>query len=436
MSEEKWKLETLSVHGGHDPRDDSNSRAVPIYQTTSCVFDSVDHASRLFGLEEEGHIYSRISNRTTEVLEKRLALMEGGSGALALSSGQAAIAIAILNITGEGQNIVSSSHLYGGTHTLFNHTMRKMGIDARFVDPSEPGNFKDKIDENTRCLYLETIPNPKNSIADFRAISDIAHDNGIPLIVDSTVTTPYLFDAFKHGVDIVVYSLTKFMAGHGNSLGGAIIESGKFNWDDGKYPEITEEDPSYNNISYWDRFGSEGTAYITKARAQYLRDLGPCLSPFNSFLILQGMETLSLRMEKQCESALKVSRWLEEQSEISWVNYPGLKSHRDNELSKKYFPAGSGAIVCFGVEGGFQAGKKLIDSVEMISHLANIGDARTLIIHPASTTHSQLSTDERIEAGVTDDLIRMSVGLEHPDDIINDLKKALVCAKNSSSKKE
>ncbi len=422
MSEEKWKLETISVHGGHDPRDDSNSRAVPIHQTTSYVFEDVDHAARLFDLEEEGHIYSRISNRTTEVLEKRLAMMDGGSGALVVSSGQAAIATAVLNITSTGQNIVSSSHLYGGTYTLFQHTLAKMGIDVRFVDPREPDNFLRELDENTRCIYLETIPNPRNSVADFEAIAEIAHDNQIPLVVDSTVTTPYLFDAFRHGVDIVVYSLTKFMAGHGNSLGGAIVDSGNFSWDNGKYPEITEGDPSYHGISYWEKFGK--TAYVTKARAQYLRDLGPCISPFNSFLIMQGMETLTLRMERQCDNALKVSRWLEEQPQISWVNYPGLDSHPEHELAKKYFNA-YGAILSFGVKGGLQGGKKLINSVKMISHLANIGDARTLIIHPASTTHRQLSGEDRKRAGVTDDLIRLSVGLEHPDDIIEDLKGGL-----------
>ncbi len=423
MEKRRWSLETISVHGGHEPDEHCPSRAVPIHQTTSYMLDSAEKAARLFDLDEVGHLYSRISNPTTEVLEKRLAMMEGGSGALVVASGQAAISTAVLNIAQKGQNIVSSSHLYGGTHHLFEDTLKRMGIDVHFVDPRDPDNFSQAIDGDTRCVYLESIPNPKNSIADFQAIADIAHDNDIPMIVDNTVTTPYLFRPFEHGADIVVYSLTKFLGGHGNSLGGAIIESGDFNWGNGKFPELTEGDPSYGGDPYWDKFGE--IAYVIKARAQLLRDLGPCISPLNSFLILQGIETLSLRMKKHCENALKISRWLEEHPHVSWVNYPGLLSHQDHKLARRYLPDGYGAIVCFGVEGGIEEGRKVIDSVEMISHLANIGDSRTLIIHPATTTHKQLSREERSKAGVTDDLIRLSVGIEDVDDIISDLKGAL-----------
>lgn len=420
---------TLALHAGHQPDPATGSRAVPIYQTTSYLFESVDHAAALFGLEAAGNIYSRIMNPTTDVLEKRLAALEGGSAAMAISSGQAAITLAVLNLASAGQNIVSSSHLYGGTYNLFAYTLPRLGITVRFADPTKPASFAEAVDENTRAIYLESIGNPKNRIARIKEISEIAHRNGLPLVVDNTVTTPYLLRPFEHGADIIVHSLTKFIGGHGNSIGGAIVEKGTFNWANGKFPEFTEPDPTYNGICYWDSFGASGTggaAYITKARVQLLRDLGPCLSPFNSFLFLQGLETLPLRMKAHCENTMIVAKWLERHPAVSWVNYPGLESHPDHIYQSEILPRGVGAILGFGVKGDLGAGIKLINSVKLISHLANIGDAKTLIIHPASTTHKQLSPEERIITGVTEDYIRLSVGLEDSDDIIEDLDQALV----------
>ncbi len=426
----KTGFNTASIHAGQVPDPATGSRAVPIYQTTSYVFNSAEHAANLFALSEAGNIYTRITNPTTDVLEKRVAELEGGSGALAVSSGQSAITLAILNITKAGQNFVTSSNLYGGTYNLFNYTLRRLGIDARFVDSSDPKNFERAIDENTRLLYVESIGNPGNNVDDFEAIAEIAHSHGIPFIVDNTVTTPYLFRPFEHGADIVVHSLTKFIGGHGTSIGGIIVESGKFNWNNGKFPEISEPDPSYHGLNYWEVFGQKdenslGLAYIIKARVQLLRDLGPALSPFNAFLLLQGLETLPLRMARHAENALKVAEWLEKHPAVSWVNYPGLPGHKDYERAKKYLPLGQGAIIGFGVKGGREAGVKLVNSVKLISHLANIGDAKTLIIHPASTTHQQLSPEERLSSGVTDDFIRLSVGLEDVEDIIADLDQAL-----------
>ncbi|MFU8794331.1 MAG: O-acetylhomoserine aminocarboxypropyltransferase/cysteine synthase family protein [Dethiobacteria bacterium] len=419
---------TKSLHAGQIPDPVTGSRAVPIYQTTSYLFESVDHAAALFGLETAGNIYSRIMNPTTDVLEKRLAALEGGSAALALSSGQAAISLAVLNLASAGQNIVSSSHLYGGTYNLFAYTLRRFGISVRFADPTKPESFAEAADENTRAFYIESIGNPKNRIARIKEISEIARQNGLPLIVDNTVTTPYLFRPFEHGADIVVHSLTKFIGGHGNSIGGAIIENGTFNWANDKYPEFTEPDPTYHGISYWDSFGAAGkggAAYIVRARVQLLRDLGPCLSPFNAFLFLQGLETLPLRMKAHCENTMVVANWLEQHPAVSWVNYPGLESHPDHEYQGEIMPRGAGAILGFGVKGGLDAGIKLINSVKLISHLANIGDAKTLIIHPASTTHKQLSPEERKLTGVTEDYIRLSVGLEDSSDVIADLEQAL-----------
>jgi len=418
------------------PDPTTGARAVPIYQTTSYVFRSVEHAANLFALREFGNIYTRIMNPTTEVLEKRLAEMEGGSGALAVASGQAAITLAVLNIARAGQNIVSTSYLYGGTYNLFRHTLPRMGIEVRFVDSSDPANFAAAIDDNTRLLYTEAIGNPKNNVDDFQAIAQVAHDRGIPFVVDNTVTTPCLFRPFEHGADVVVHSLTKFIGGHGTCIGGAIVESGKFNWANGKFPEITDPDPSYHGLSYWETFGSHGRAvapglaYIIKARVQLLRDLGPALSPFNSFLFLQGLETLPLRMKRHCENALRVAAWLKAHPAVCWVNYPGLPNHPDYERAKRYLPHGQGAIIGFGVRGGYEAGVKLINSVKLLSHLANIGDAKSLIIHPASTTHQQLDPSERLSTGVTDDFVRLSVGLEDPEDIIADLDQALVASQN------
>lgn len=429
-------FDTIALHGGQAPDPATNARAVPIYQTTSYVFNSVEHAANLFGLRQVGNIYTRMMNPTQDVLEKRLAALEGGTGALAVASGQAAITLAILNITRPGQNIVSTSYLYGGTYNLFHYTLAKLGIEARFVDSSDPENFRKAIDRNTRLLYTESIGNPKNNVDDFEVIAEIAHEHGIPFIVDNTVTTPYLFRPFEHGADVVVHSLTKFIGGHGTSIGGAIVESGRFNWDNGNFPEFTEPDPSYHGVKYWDTFGNHenavirGIAFVLKARVQLLRDIGPAISPFNAFLFLQGLETLPVRMKRHCENALKVAQWLQTHPQVSWVNYPGLPTHPDYERAMRYLPDGQGAIIGFGVKGGRNAGIKLINSVKLLSHLANIGDAKSLIIHPASTTHQQLTPEEQISTGVTDDYVRLSVGLENVDDIITDLEQALAAAKS------
>lgn len=435
MSDDKRQaVETIALHGGQVPDPATGARAVPIYQTTSYVFDSVEHAANLFDLKQFGNIYTRIMNPTTEVLEKRLAELHGGTGALAVSSGMAAIALAVLNIAQAGQNIVSTSFLYGGTYTLFHYTLRKLGIEARFVDSRDPDNFEAAIDADTRLLYTESIGNPKNNVDDYPAIAAIAHRHGIPFIMDNTVSPPPLLNPFEVGADIAVYSLTKIIGGHGTSIGGAIVDSGRFDWDNGKFPEIVEPDPSYHGISYWEAFGNRqdavvpGIAYIIKARLQLLRDLGPAISPFNSFLFLQGLETLPLRIRQQSANALEVAKWLEKHPAVSWVNYPGLESHADYARAKRLLPEGQGAIVGFGVKGGTKAGAKLIDSVKLISHLANILDAKTLIIHPASTTHQQLTPEQRLSSGVTDDFVRLSVGLENVNDIIADLDQALAAS--------
>jgi O-acetylhomoserine (thiol)-lyase len=419
----KYHLETLALHAGQTVDSDTLSRAVPIYQTTSYLFKDTDHAANLFALKEFGNIYTRLMNPTTDVLEKRLAAMEGGVGGLGFSSGQSAIYVSVFNICGAGGHIVASSSLYGGTVTLFSHTFKKLGIDVTFVDPKQPENFAGAIKENTRLIYIETIGNPKNDILDYEKIAQIAHDNGMPVICDNTVATPILFRPIEHGIDIVVHSCTKFIGGHGTSIGGAIIDSGKFDWTNGRYPELTEPDPSYHGVKYVEAVGS--LAYIIKARTQFLRDMGSCMSPFNAFLFLQGIETLHLRMQRHSENALALAKWLEKHNAVSWVNYPGLKSHPDYKLTKKYLPDGQGAILGFGIKGGRAAGIKFINSVELASHLANIGDSKTLVIHPASTTHQQLTETEQIAAGVTDDYIRVSVGTEHIDDIIADFDNAL-----------
>ncbi len=425
-----YKPGTLALHGGQEPDSASLSRAVPIYQTTSYVFKSSEHAANLFALKEFGNIYTRIMNPTQDVLEKRLAALEGGVGAVCVASGQTAITLAMLNICQAGQNIVSTSYLYGGTYNLFHYTFPKMGIEVRFVDSSDPANFEKAIDENTRLVYTEAVGNPKNNVDDFDAISKIAHKHNIPFVVDNTVA-PMNFRPFDHGVDIAVYSMTKFIGGHGTSIGGAVVDSGQFDWSNGKFPEITEPDPSYHGVSYWEAFGLHdkaliaGAAYIIKLRVQLLRDIGPAVSPFNAFLFLQGLETLHLRMPRHCENALKVAEWLEENPNVTWVNYPLLASHPDHEKAKKYLTLGGGAILGFGIKGGSEAGKKLIDNVKLLSHLANIGDAKSLIIHPASTTHQQLSPDEQKATGVTDDFIRLSIGIEDIDDILADLDQAI-----------
>jgi O-acetylhomoserine (thiol)-lyase len=421
--ETQYHLETLALHAGQKVDSDTLSRAVPVYQTTSYCFKSTEHAANLFALKEFGNIYTRLMNPTTDVLEKRLAALEGGVGGLALSSGQSAIYVSIFNICGTGGHIVSSNSLYGGTVTLFNQTFKKLGIDVTFVDPKKPENFAKAVRKNTRLIYIETIGNPKNDILQYEKIAEIAHKNGMPVICDNTVATPMLFRPIEYGIDIVVHSCTKFIGGHGTSIGGAIVDSGKFDWTNGRYPELTEPDPGYHGVKYVESFGE--LAYIIKARTQFLRDMGSCMSPFNAFLFLQGLETLHLRMPRHCENALKLAQWLEKHKSVNWVNYPGLQSHPDYALAKKYMPNGQSAILGFGIKGGKKAGIKFIDSVELASHLANIGDSKTLVIHPASTTHQQLTEAEQLAAGVTADYVRVSVGTEHIDDIIADFDQAL-----------
>jgi O-acetylhomoserine (thiol)-lyase len=431
MGQEKYHLETLALHAGQSVDSDTGSRAVPIYQTTSYCFKDTDHAARLFALQEFGNIYTRLMNPTTDVLEKRLAALEGGVGGLALSSGQSAIYVSIFNICGAGGHVVASSSLYGGTVTLFAHTFAKLGVEVTFVDPGKPENFAKAVKENTRAMYIETIGNPKNDILDYEEIAEIAHEHGMPVICDNTVATPILFRPIEHGIDLVVHSCTKFIGGHGTSIGGAIVDSGRFDWTNGRYPELTEPDPSYHGVKYVESFGP--LAYIVKARVQLLRDMGSCMSPFNAFLFLQGLETLHLRMPRHSENALKLAQWLERQPQVGWVNYPGLQSHPDHALAKKYLPNGCGGILGFGIKGGREAGIKFINSVKLASHLANIGDSKTLVIHPASTTHQQLSEKEQLAAGVTGDYIRVSVGTEHIDDIIADLEQALKASSGRSS---
>jgi O-acetylhomoserine (thiol)-lyase len=423
MSERKLGFDTLQVHAGQAPDPTTGSRAVPIYQTTSYVFKDTEHAANLFALKEFGNIYTRIMNPTQDVFEQRIATLEGGVGALAVASGSAAITYAILNIAGTGDEIVASSTLYGGTYNLFNTTFPKMGITVKFVDSSDPENFRKAITEKTKAVYAETIGNPKIDVLDIEAVAKVAHDNNLPLIVDNTFGTPYLNRPFEFGADIVVHSATKFIGGHGTSIGGVIVDSGKFNWANGKFPELTEPDPSYNGVRYVEALGP--LAYIIKARVQLLRDTGACISPFNSFLLLQGLETLSLRMRKHVDNALEVAKFLEAHPNVSWVNYPGLESSPSYQGAKKYFPKGAGAILTFGIKGGLEAGKKFIDSLQLFSLLANVGDAKSLVIHPASTTHQQLNPEQQITTGVTADLVRLSIGIEDVEDLIADLDQAL-----------
>lgn len=421
---ELQSLATLALHAGHDPLADTNlSRAVPIYQTSSYVFKNSEHAANLFALKEFGNIYTRLMNPTTDVLEKRMAALDGGVGALALASGQAAISYTIMTLASAGQNIVSSASLYGGTHTLFQHTLPRFGITTRFVDSSDPENYRRAIDANTRLIYCESIGNPHNNIDDFEAIAGIAAEAGIPLVVDNTVATPVLFQPLKHGANIVVYSLTKFIGGHGTSIGGCVVDGGNFAWNNGKFPEFTAPDPAYHGAVFWNLLGN--LSFIVKMRVQLLRDMGACLSPFNAFQFIQGLETLPVRMARHVENAREVAQWLEQHPQVAWVNYPGLPSHRDHQRASTYFPAGAGAIIGFGIKGGAAAATRFIDKVRLASHLANVGDAKTLVIHPASTTHQQLSEEEQRAAGVSPDFIRLSVGIEGVRDIIADLDQAL-----------
>ncbi|MGO9206628.1 MAG: O-acetylhomoserine aminocarboxypropyltransferase/cysteine synthase family protein [Candidatus Limnocylindrales bacterium] len=428
MSEPSFRPETLALHAGQQPDPTTHARAVPIYATTSYVFDDAAHAARLFALQEPGNIYTRIMNPTTAVFEERMAALEGGVGAVGLASGQAAETLAILNLARSGDNLVSSASLYGGTYNLFAYTLPKLGISTRFVDGSDPANFGAAIDEHTRALYLETIGNPRLDVPDLAAIADVAHAHALPLIVDNTFA-PLLARPIAHGADIVVHSATKWIGGHGTSIGGAVVDAGRFDWAASpRFPELVEPDPSYHGMSYTDAFGPQ--AYILKLRVQLLRDLGPALSPFNAWLFLQGLETLPLRIARHSENALALARWLEKDERVAWVSYPGLQSHPSHALATRYLQGGCGGIITFGVRGGAEAGRRLIDAVQLFSLLANVGDAKSLIIHPASTTHQQLSEADQAASGVTPDLVRLSVGLEHVDDLIADLDQALAAAVN------
>ncbi|MCX6353668.1 MAG: O-acetylhomoserine aminocarboxypropyltransferase/cysteine synthase [Candidatus Aureabacteria bacterium] len=424
-------LATIALHGGQAPDPATGSRAVPIYQTTSYVFKNTDHAANLFALKEFGNIYTRIMNPTTDVFEQRIAQIEGGTGALAVSSGQAAETLALLSITRVGDEIVSANNLYGGTYQLFHHTLPKLGRTVKFVDSTKPEEFRKAITGKTRAVYAETIGNPKLDVPDFEAIARIAHDEGIPLVVDNTVGAG-LVRPIDYGADILANSATKFIGGHGTSIGGVIVDSGNFKWNNGKFPEFTEPDPSYHGLKFWDVFGNfpglGNVAFIIKTRVQWLRDVGATLSPFNSFLFLQGLETLPLRQGKHSENAFEIARFLKSHPLVKWVNYPGLEDNPNHPVAKKYLKGHYGAIVGFGIKGGLEVGKKFINSVKLLSHLANIGDAKSLVIHPASTTHQQLTREEQVETGVTEDYIRLSIGLEDVEDIKDDIDQALKIA--------
>lgn len=431
-SNRSYGFETLSLHAGQETADSATgARAVPIYQTSSFVFDSPEHAANLFALKQFGNIYTRIMNPTQDAFERRIAALEGGVGALATASGQAAETLAILNIAEAGDEIVASASLYGGTYNLFHYTFPKLGIKVHFVDSRDPENFRSVINERTKAVYAETVGNPRLDTLDIRAVADIAHEHGLPLIIDNTLPTPYLVQPFKHGADIIVHSATKFIGGHGTSIGGVIVDSGTFDWTNGRFPGLVEPDPSYHGLRYVEALGP--IAYIIKARVQLLRDLGPATTPFNSWLFLQGLETLPLRMERHSQNALKIAEFLEGHENVDWVSYPGLKSHPQHEIAAKYHTHGYGAILGFGIKGGLEAGKQLIRHVELFSHLANVGDAKSLIIHPASTTHSQLTEEEQYETGVTPDFVRLSIGLETVEDLIDDLDQALKAAVSQTS---
>jgi len=422
------KDETIVLHAGQTPDPTTGARAVPIYQTTSYIFKDAEHAANLFGLKEFGNIYTRLMNPTTDVLEKRLAAFEGGSGALATSSGMSAIFLSIHNIAQARDNIISSSSLYGGTETLFRYTLPKMGIDTTFIDDMTPEKVKEAIKDNTKAIYIETIGNPKGDVLDLKGITDVAHGNNIPVIIDNTFATG-ICKPFEHGVDIIVYSCTKWIGGHGTSIGGAIIDSGKFNWGNGKFPGFTEPDQSYHGLVYWDALsnvpGMGNVAYIIKARVDGMRNIGPCMSPQNAFLFLQGMETLTLRVQRHNENALKLAKWLKNQDKVAWVDYTGLEDHAYHENAKKYLKNGFGSVFGFGLNGGKEAGEKFINAVKLASHLANVGDAKTLVLHPASTSHQQLSDEAQLAAGIKPDFIRVSAGLENIDDIIEDFDQAI-----------
>ncbi|NLC55924.1 MAG: homocysteine synthase [Armatimonadetes bacterium] len=423
------RLETLALHAGQTPDAATGSRAVPIYQTTSFVFRDAEHAANLFALKELGNIYTRIMNPTTDVFEKRVAALEGGTGALAVASGQAAEMLAVLNVAQAGDEVVSATSLYGGSYTLFHYTLRKLGINVKFVNSDDPEAFARAITPRTKALYAETIGNPMLNVLDIEAVAAVARAHALPLIVDNTFPSPYLVNPLRWGANIVIHSATKFIGGHGTAIAGVIVDGGNFDWSSGRFPQFTEPDPSYHGLKFWETFrdfpGLGNITFCMKARLQLLRDLGPAQSPFNAFLLLQGLETLPLRMQRHSENALAVARWLESHPQVSWVTYPGLESHPQHALAKKYHRGGYGAMIGFGIKGGAEAGRRLIDNVRLFSHLANVGDAKSLIIHPASTTHQQLSEEEQRAAGITPDFVRLSIGIEHIDDIIADLDQAL-----------
>jgi len=423
MSDRKFGFETLCLHAGQLPDAATASRATPIYQTTSYVFDSTDHAASLFNLQTFGNVYSRMMNPTNAILEERLATLEGGRAGLVVGSGMAAQMVALLTLLEAGDDLVASRTLYGGTYSQFDYTFRRMGINTIFVDPDDPENFARAITPATKAVYGETIGNPLNNVFDIAAVADIAHDAGVPLVMDNTFGTPYLCRPFEFGADIVVHSVTKWIGGHGTSIGGAIVESGKFNWDNGKFPGLTEPSKGYHGIRFYETFGDFG--FITKARMETLRTLGPTMSPLSAFLFIQGLETLPLRMDRHCSNTLQVAQHLQAHPAISWVKYAGLEDNPYHALARKYLPRGAGGVLTFGIKGGEAAGIKFIESAQFLSHLANVGDAKTLVIHPASTTHRQLNEDEQLRAGVTPDMVRMSVGLETLDDILWDIDQAL-----------
>jgi O-acetylhomoserine (thiol)-lyase len=426
MADRQYSIETLCLHAGQIPDPATGARAAPIYQTTSFVFDSADHAASLFNLQTFGNVYSRISNPTVAVFEERMAAIENGRAALATATGQAAEATAILTLAKSGDHIVSASTLYGGTHTLLGVNLTKLGIETTFVHPDDPENFRRAIRPNTKLLYAETLGNPLINIVDIEALAGIAHEAGIPLVVDNTVPSPYLCRPFDWGADIVVHSATKYIGGHGTTMGGVIVESGRFKWDNGRFPEMVEPSPGYHGVRFYETFGDFG--YTMKARMEIMRTFGPALAPLNAWLLLQGLESLHVRMERHCANALAVAQFLKDHPRVAWVNYPGLPDSKYHALAKKYLPKGASGLLNFGVKGGAEAGVRFIEAAQFMSHLANIGDAKTLIIHPASTTHRQMGEEEQAKAGVTPDMIRMSVGIESIDDILWDIDQALAAA--------
>ncbi|MCK4851478.1 MAG: O-acetylhomoserine aminocarboxypropyltransferase/cysteine synthase [Candidatus Omnitrophica bacterium] len=430
MDEQRWKPETLGIHAGYVPEPTTGSRAVPIYQTTSFTFKDTAHAADLFALKKPGNIYTRLMNPTNEVLEKRIAALEGGTAAVAVSSGQAAITLAILNLASAGDEVVASGSLYGGTYTLFHYTLRKLGINFTFVDPTDPENFRRAVTPGTKALYAETLGNPRLDAVDIEKVAKIAHENGIPFIVDNTVGTPFLVNPIKHGADILVHSVTKYIGGAGTSIGGMIVDSGTFDWTGGKFSHLTEPDPAYHGVRFTETFGdvpgAGNIAFAAKTRLSILRDIGSCMSPFNAFLFLLGLETLHLRMPRHSENAMEIARFLKTHRKVSWVNYPGLRQHPQHDIARRYFRNGwYSGLIGFGIKGGAEEGRAFIESLDLFSHLANIGDAKSLAIHPASTTHQQLTEDEQKAAGVTGDFIRLSIGLENAEDLIRDLDQAL-----------